>query len=158
MASQMLMKAMSITNGYLIQNYSNSELKVIRNDINEMVQGITESFDDVNEMYSYEEVQDMLSSLNEKESIRKNKGVYYTPKDIVRFILTNSVKLVCGKLKPNNLHVMDLNGIPYSNFCFDKSVYDPTCGAGVFLLEALVILSILLDSFFSHSSLLGSLV
>lgn len=145
MASQMLMKAMSITNGYLIQNYSNSELKVIRNDINEMVQGITESFDDVNEMYSYEEVQDMLSSLNEKESIRKNKGVYYTPKDIVRFILTNSVKLVCGKLKPNNLHVMDLNGIPYSNFCFDKSVYDPTCGAGVFLLEALEMKLDLLD-------------
>lgn len=145
MASQMLMNAMSITNGYLIQNYSNSELKVIRNDINEMVQGITESFDDVNEMYSYEEVQDMLSSLNEKESIRKNKGVYYTPKDIVRFILTNSVKLVCGKLKPNNLHVMDLNGIPYSNFCFDKSVYDPTCGAGVFLLEALEMKLDLLD-------------
>lgn len=145
MASQMLINAMSITNGYLIQNYSNSELKVIRNEINEMVQGITESFENVNQMYSYEEVQDMLSSLNEKESIRKNKGVYYTPKDIVRFILTNSVKLVCGKLKPNNLNVMDLNGIPYSTFCYDKSVYDPTCGAGVFLLEALEMKLDLLD-------------
>lgn len=145
MASQMLINAMSITNGYLIQNYSNSELKVIRNEIYEMVQGITEPSENVNQMYSYEEVQDMLSSLNEKESIRKNKGVYYTPKDIVRFILTNSVKLVCGKLKPNNLHVMDLNGVPYSTFCYDKSVYDPTCGAGVFLLEALEMKLDLLD-------------
>lgn len=128
---------MSIINGYLIQNYSNSELNMIRNEINEMVQGITEPFENIDQMYSYEEVQDMLSSLNEKESIRKKKGVYYTPKDIVRFILSNSVKLVCGKLKYNNLHVMDLNGVPYSTFCYNKSVYDPTCGAGVFLLEAL---------------------
>lgn len=145
MTSQILINAMSITNSYLIQNYSCSELKVIRNEVNEMVQGITESFEDVNKMYSYEEVQEILSSLNEKESIRKNKGVYYTPKDIVKFILTNSVKLVYGKLKTNNLHVMDLNGIPYSTFCFTKSVYDPTCGTGVFLLEALEMKLDLLD-------------
>lgn len=29
--------------------------------------------------YSYSETQNMLSKLNEKESIRKSKGVYYTP-------------------------------------------------------------------------------
>lgn len=145
MASQVLINAMSITNGYLVQNYSNRELKLVRDEINEMVQGITESSEETNQMHSYEEVQDMLSSLNEKESIRKNKGVYYTPKDIVRFVLTTSVKLVCGKLKPNSLHVMDLNGIPYRTFCFDKTVYDPTCGVGVFLLDALELKLDLLD-------------
>ncbi|WKE63813.1 hypothetical protein QMG96_15485 (plasmid) [Lactiplantibacillus plantarum] len=37
-----------------------------------------------NELYTYEQVQDSLSTLNEKESIRKSKGVYYTPTDVVR--------------------------------------------------------------------------
>ena len=145
MASEMLINALSVTNGYLVQNYSSSELKVIRDEIKEMVSSIPESFETVKQMYSYEEVQEVLSCLNEKESIRKNKGVYYTPSDIVRFILTNSIKFVFGKLKPNNLHVMDLNGIPYGNFCYDKSVYDPTCGAGVFLLATLEIKLDLLD-------------
>ena len=52
--------------------------------------------------YTYEEMQDVVATLNEKESIRKNKGVYYTPIDVVEFILINSVKQVCNILKPNN--------------------------------------------------------
>ena len=39
--------------------------------------------------YSYSETQNMLSKLNEKESIRKSKGVYYTPCDVVHFIVVN---------------------------------------------------------------------
>lgn len=34
--------------------------------------------------YSYSETQNMLSKLNEKESIRKSKGVYYTPYEVSR--------------------------------------------------------------------------
>ncbi len=71
-------------------------------------------------MISYERYERLLNSgidINEKEDIRKVKGVYYTPTDIVKFILFNSVKMVCGRLKPNNLHVLYLNGIPYSSFC-----------------------------------------
>lgn len=145
MASSMLLNALSITNGYLIQNYSKSELSVIREEIKKVLGKNDYSVTAYKEMYSYEEVQEILSNINEKEDIRKAKGVYYTPTDIVKFILFNSVKMVCGKLKPNNLHVLDLNGIPYSSFCYEKTVYDPTCGAGVFLLAALEMKLDLLD-------------
>ena len=145
MASNMLLNALSITNGYLIQNYSRSELAVIREEIKIVLGKYNDSNMTYNEMYSYEEIQEILSNINEKEDIRKVKGVYYTPTDIVKFILFNSVKMVCGRLKPNNLHVLDLNGIPYSSFCYEKTVYDPTCGAGVFLLAALEMKLDLLD-------------
>ena len=145
MASNMLLNALSITNGYLIQNYSKSELAVIREEIKTVLGKNDDSLNAYKEMCSYEEVQEILSNINEKEDIRKAKGVYYTPTDIVKFILFNSVKMVCGKLKPNNLHVLDLNGIPYSSFCYEKTVYDPTCGAGAFLLAALEMKLDLLD-------------
>lgn len=41
---------------------------------------------------SYVDVQRSLSRLNERESIRKKKGVYYTPVDVVEFIVSNTVK------------------------------------------------------------------
>jgi len=145
MANYMLINALRIVNGYLNQNYSKSELKIIRNEISAI---IGESFnidDSSNKPYSYEEMQELLSTLNEKETIRRNKGVYYTPLDVVKFILINSVKMVCNRLKPNNFHVLDLNGIPYNTFCYEKTVYDPTCGSGVFLLAALELKLDLLD-------------
>lgn len=145
MASDILINALKITNGYLNQNYSHNELKVIRKEINAII-GETLILDDsLNKLYSYEEMQEILSTLNEKETIRKNKGVYYTPQDVVKFILINSVKMVCKRLQPNNLHVLDLNGIPYSTFCYKKTVYDPTCGSGVFLLASLELKLDLLD-------------
>lgn len=145
MANDMLINALRITNGYLIQNYSNSELKVIREELNAIIGESVLVSDSLDKPYSYEEVQELLSTLNEKENIRKNKGVYYTPSDVVKFILINSVKMVCKRLQPNNLHVLDLNGIPYSTFCYDKTVYDPCCGSGVFLLAALELKLDLLD-------------
>lgn len=141
----MLINALKITNGYLNQNYSNNELKIIRKEIDAIIGESLAVDDSSNKPYSYEEMQEVLSTLNEKETIRKNKGVYYTPIDVVKFILINSVKMVCNRLKPNNLHVLDLNGIPYSTFCYEKTVYDPTCGSGVFLLAALELKLDLLD-------------
>ena len=145
MANDMLINALGIVNGYLNQNYSNSELKTIRKEISAMIGGTLKIDGLSNKTYSYEDMQELLSTLNEKETIRKNKGVYYTPLDVVKFILINSVKMVCNRLKPNNLHVLDLNGIPYSTFCYEKTVYDPTCGSGVFLLAALELKLDLLD-------------
>lgn len=145
MSNEMLINALSVTNGYLNQTYSNTDLKFIRREINAIVGESLNTNDSLNRPYSYEEVQDVLATLNEKETIRKEKGVYYTPTDVVRFILINSVKMVCNRLKANNLHVLDLNGIPYNKFCFEKTVYDPTCGSGVFLLAALELKLDLLD-------------
>lgn len=87
--------------------------------------------------YSYSETQNMLSKLNEKESIRKSKGVYYTPCDVVHFIVVNSIKSAYGKLKPNNIGQEDLSDIPYKSFATRKTVFDPTCGSGEYLLVAL---------------------
>ena len=114
-------------------------------EISAIIGGTLEIDGSSNKTYSYEEMQELLSTLNEKETIRKNKGVYYTPLDVVKFILINSVKMVCNRLKPNNLHVLDLNGISYSTFCYEKTVYDPTYGSGVFLLAALELKLDLLD-------------
>lgn len=71
MASNMLLNALSITNGYLIQNYSRSELAVIREEIKIVLGKYNDSYMTYNEMYSYEEVQEILSNINEKEDIRK---------------------------------------------------------------------------------------
>lgn len=137
MSNAILKKALSVVNAYIMQNYSESELEIIIKEINALLNEQYDFANDYENIYSYREVQEILSSVNEKETIRKAKGVYYTPSDIVKFILFNGVKMVCGKLKPNNLHVLDLNGIPYTSFCYNKTIYDPTCGSGVFLLAAL---------------------
>lgn len=145
MASRMLLNALSIVDSYLTQNYSKSELKVINDEVNIILHKAENNLNISKEVYSYEAVQEVLSNINEREDIRKARGVYYTPIDLVKFILFNSAKMVCGKLKPNNLHVLDLNGIPYTSFCYEKTIFDPTCGAGVFVLEALEMKLDLLD-------------
>lgn len=87
--------------------------------------------------HSYFETQNMLSNLNEKESIRKSKGVYYTPCDVVHFIVANSIKATYGRLNQQNIGREDLSEIPYKSFATKKTVFDPTCGAGEYLLVAL---------------------
>lgn len=132
---------------YLESKYEGEDIKRIEQNLLAL-SGI-KSFDFMvtkGKHYSYENIQEALSTLNEKESIRKSKGVYYTPGDVVRFIIDNSIKSVYGKLGTNGLHVMDLNGIPYRSFCTTKLVLDPTCGAGEFLLAALETKFDLLDN------------
>ncbi|MCD8158793.1 MAG: hypothetical protein LUD77_07845 [Clostridiales bacterium] len=122
MTSEMLLNALSITNGYLVQNYSTNELKIIRDEI-KTVLGNDDNFTDTyNEKYSYEKVQEILSGINEKDNSRKIKGVFCTPADIVKFILFNSAKMLYGKSEPDNLNISDLNDIPYDSFCFEKKL------------------------------------
>jgi len=137
MASEVLTNAWNILDGYLKQTYSEKALQVIYGELHEIAGERKEGEEVSPKGYSYEETQELLSSLNEKETIRKNKGVYYTPSDVVRFILINSVKMVCGRLNPGNVSFQELGDVPYKSFCLDKTVYDPTCGTGVFLLAAL---------------------
>lgn len=87
----------------------------------------------------YNSIQEKLSKINEKESIRKEKGVYYTPNDVVYFILKNSIRDSYAQLTPKTIGNGNLNLIPYDDFCFKKTVFDPTCGAGEFLLAALTL-------------------
>lgn len=145
MVSEMIKEALTITCNYLSQNYSKADYNNLFHEILAIASIDNFEYTRDDAINSYEAIQKMLSSLNEKEDKRKTKGVYYTPVDVVRFILINSIKSACGKLRPNGLHVLDLNGISYSSFCFNKTVYDPTCGAGEFLITALEIKLDLLD-------------
>ena len=131
--------------GFLSQTYSKSEIGAITQELKKIIP-FDESLyiNNVSEI-SYEEMQNCLLSLNEKGEKRKSNGVYYTPNDVVKFIYTNAIKALYGNIKPSNLHVQDLNGIPYKSFCYGKTVFDPTCGTGEFLLVALSIKLDLID-------------
>ena len=83
------------------------------------------------------QARERLARLNEKEEIRKKKGVYYTPADVVRFVVDNSVKGACGLLRPDGMGERQIDALPADRVCFQLSVFDPTCGAGEFLLGAL---------------------
>ena len=135
--SEILNTVANMVASYINQNYTELDRKTIYKEIDEILGLRIEECDLCNAELTYEKVQKVLSAINEKGSNRKDKGVNYTPHDLVKFITINLAKLSCGKLKPNNLHILDLNGIPYERFCYKKTVFDPTCGAGEFLLVSL---------------------
>lgn len=150
MFTNIFLNAMRVVNSYLLQNYTKDELEVIKDEISFILGTNYEYCEINNKVYSYETVQEILSKINEKEDIRKTRGVYYTPTDVVKFIVFNSIKLSSSKLRYNNLHVLDLNGIPHKDICYEKVIFDPTCGTGVFLLSALEIKLDLLDLHYTH--------
>jgi len=138
--SEKISIAISLIKRYLNDRFENKDKKIINAEVVALSSISVDEFCEIKESephVDYNQLQTILAVLNEKENIQKSKGVYYTPTDVVKFILTNTVKSHYGKLRPNNLHVMDLNGIPYKSFCGTKKIYDPTCGAGEFLLTAL---------------------
>jgi type I restriction-modification system DNA methylase subunit len=122
---------------YLNHNFSKQEVDVISSELTNFIEFNPQDYSHILGKYSYQELQIILSTINEKGLNRKSKGVYYTPNDVVNFIFSNTVKSLYGIIKKSNLHVQDLNGVPYRSFCYEKSVFDPTCGAGEFLLVAL---------------------
>lgn len=81
----------------------------------------------------YESVQDSLGTINEKEYIRKSKGVYYTPTDVVSFVISNAVSIQ----QENTQDVCTKDCTAVDDTFLNKSVFDPTCGAGEFLLSFL---------------------
>lgn len=134
---------------FLQSKYSKSELLIIEKEIRALLGDRTMHLSDSSNQLTYEKLQEMLGTMNENEKIRRANGVYYTPVDVVKFIVYNSFKMSTGRLKPNNIHVIDLNGIAYRNLCFEKEVFDPTCGAGEFLLAALELKLDLVDLHYS---------
>lgn len=130
--------ALNIAYAYVISISNPEQVATIKGALAEINQvgdgfgGIQHSLEE-----SYQETQDILSRLNEKESIRKSKGVYYTPSDVVKFIVANSIKLSSGELTPDNISDTSVNQIEYKDFCKQKTAFDPTCGAGEFLLAVL---------------------
>ena len=137
MATEILRNAWKTVNGYLSQAYAGRTLQAIRREISALTGELGTAEDAADRPRSYEEVQEILSTLNERETIRKKKGVYYTPQDVVEFIVLNCAKMACGSLKPENLPQLNTRNLLPDAFCCEKTVYDPTCGSGAFLLAAL---------------------
>ena len=92
---------------------------------------------------SLRECQDMLAHLNERTARQKKDGVYYTPEDLTEYMVLNAFNCYCF---PGISNVVDsevlygtLETLSENNFSrlIRSSVFDPTCGAGEFLLSAL---------------------
>ncbi len=106
------------------------------------------------------EFQNILANLNEKEGSRKSKGVYYTPKDVTSYIIENcfyqQVSEFNGTLvqKSDELtNFVKSNSEKLYDLIFRKTIFDPTCGTGEFLINALDIkIDLLKNSKFSKTS------
>lgn len=119
--SPVIIKLQRLVSDYLLTNYAADEIKLILPEIKQIIE-LKNISDLVSGKYvGYDTLQDALSTLNEKECIRKSKGVYYTPSDVVEFISNQSV------FQPKE-------GAP--NYLL-STIFDPTCGAGEFLIFAL---------------------
>lgn len=127
------------TFNYLQANYVGQELNLAKKSILGLV--VVGHFNYCAQLlcdYTYVTIQEKLATLNEKESNRKSKGVYYTPIDVVRYIVANSINAMYDTKQGLSLSSSELaKNIPYLSFATKKTVIDPTCGAGEFLLATL---------------------
>lgn len=104
-----------------------------------------------------DDFQKTLSRLNEKSSKRKQKGVYYTPSDVAKYIISNSLMMFSVESLKNTHNTTDAIELLFSNqdkakqIIFKTSIIDPTCGTGEFISVALDIKLQLLDKLSKHS-------
>lgn len=74
-----------------------------------------------------------LEKINEKSEKRKGNGVYYTPEDVSTFIIQNSFALLNDS--QGLLNSVDILAEKTSKNILEKTVLDPTCGTGAFLVR-----------------------
>ena len=129
--------AIQLALDFVKTNYSKNDYNIIKKELYKICCGV-ENHRNI-KIDSFKQLQEKLSTINEKSNGRKVKGVYYTPSDLVNYIVMNSIKLWNRKLNSTNLHVNNLNGISYNKTCFKAQIFDPTCGLGEFILGALSI-------------------
>lgn len=97
-------------------------------------------------------LQTILGKINEKETRRKDDGVYYTPTDLTEFIVFNSFLQSLGYEYSNKLisseedFIKKVAQLDTNKLLFEKSIFDPTCGAGEFLITAFEIKCKLLET------------
>lgn len=130
----------ALVSNHICGKYNEREIKALFLELAMLIEPSYLKNDDLDSAaIDYSTVQRRLSVINEKQSIRKKKGVYYTPIDLVNFIVRNTVKELYGILTPKNLSDASLEGVDAKDFCFKKTCYDPTCGTGEFLINALTL-------------------
>lgn len=87
--------------------------------------------------------QEALARVNEKESRRKSAGVFYTDSDVTDFMVLNSfyhhIKPSSVAVLPSALIQKQIKGLSNESvrILLKSLVFDPTCGAGAFLVSAL---------------------
>lgn len=88
------------------------------------------------------DIQEVLAKLNEKGLRRKKEGVYYTPPDVTNFITSNTFfKFIDTNLKgvvgaSEQFRSFETLSSKDKKRLLSASVFDPTCGAGEFLISA----------------------
>lgn len=109
------------------------------------------------ELGSFEQAQQRLATINEHSSVRKMRGVYYTPQDVVDFVLANAVATYYRvPLGERARYAMPLD-IPVEDFAYRFKVLDPTAGLSEFLVGALrAKIQLLLESGSSPESIVVS--
>lgn len=128
----------ALVSNHIYGKYNERESKTLFSELATLIEPSYLKQDKSNNVgLDYPTIQRRLSVINEKQSIRKKKGVYYTPIDLVNFIVSNAVKELYGILTPKNLSNTSLETIDAKDFCFKKTCYDPTCGTGEFLINVL---------------------
>lgn len=133
MAEQFIDHIADIVAHHLRAQYTVEEYAKIQAEIQKIVRLSKKTWKDQRQTYSYKELDRLLSGINEKQKIRKVRGVYYTPEDVVRFILNNSALLLYKKAYGTG----GLDEKEKKEFASKKTVFDPTCGTGEFLVAAL---------------------
>lgn len=89
------------------------------------------------------DLQETLARVNEKESRRKSAGVFYTDSDVTDFMVLNSffhhINPSLVTVSPSSHIHQQFKGLSNESVCsvLQSSVFDPTCGAGAFLVSAL---------------------
>lgn len=99
-----------------------------------------------------------LSKFNELTSLRKLNGAYYTPQDLTNYITLNTILMAT---KENNTStfkdykalesILAMEEQAILAIITEKTIFDPTCGSGEFLINAAEIKLNLLESKFNTS-------
>ena len=123
------LKALSAVKSYLAAEYDAFSLKIITKELTAIAKVDFSAVSNAQKHYSYDSLQEELAALNEKCATRKSKGVYYTPDDIVEFILTNSIKFFYDELETNRLNRFLPKNLPYEKFCYFNACRNNTFSA-----------------------------
>ncbi len=136
MKNKVIEKAVVLIIKYLQGNYVGNNYHEICDEIYKITNCIAPALDIKGQgVISYSTLQDALATINEKEYIRKSKGVYYTPADVVNFTIHNCEKVYYDEVD-NELLSSERNKQANGSLLL-KTVFDPTCGAGEFLVAFL---------------------
>lgn len=89
-------------------------------------------------------IDNILGNLNEKGARRKKDGVFYTMPDVANFITANAfLKYICHirGIEGTSSAIGTLSSLESreAEKLIEADVFDPTCGAGEFLISALTI-------------------